>query len=67
MTKKIIIIGAGITGCATACELINRNFDIDFSEPVFLVAFLILTFIVSYLSYIYIELPVREYFRKSIK
>lgn len=32
MSKKIIIIGAGITGCATACELINRNFDIEIYE-----------------------------------
>lgn len=40
------------------------NFDIDFSLPISLVAFLTLTFIVSYLSYSFLELPARNYFRK---
>jgi peptidoglycan/LPS O-acetylase OafA/YrhL len=40
------------------------NFDIDFYLPISLVAFLTLTFIVSYLSYSFLELPARNYFRK---
>ena len=42
------------------------NFDVDFSQPVSLLTFLTLTLIFSYLSYNYLELPVREYFRKFI-
>ncbi len=48
----------------TICLLLG--YDLDFSKPLSLVGYILITFFISYLSYSYLEVPMRNYFRRYI-